>query len=88
MGSDRNDSSLNFPLGLPIIYSEEGLLKLNEYLKKNNVLILFKLHPHQDTTLFKASSLSNIKIYLLANSIDYSSYLYKNQNLLEKYLHP
>ena len=74
MGSERNDSSVNFPLGLPIIYSEEGLLKLNEYLKKNNVLILFKLHPHQDTTLFKASSLSNIKIltdsYLIEKDIE------------------
>ena len=74
MGSERNDSSLNFPLGLPIIYSEEELLKLNEYLKKNNVLILFKLHPHQDTTLFKASSLSNIKIltdsYLIEKDIE------------------
>lgn len=72
--SSRNDSSVNFPLGLPIIYSEEGLLKLNEYLKKNNVLILFKLHPHQDTNLFKASSLSNIKIltdsYLIEKDIE------------------
>lgn len=74
MGSERNDSTLNFPLGLPIIYSEEELLKLNEYLKRNNVLILFKLHPHQDTTLFKASSLSNIKIltdsYLIEKDIE------------------
>ena len=83
--SDRNDSSFSFPLGLPVIYSEEELLKLNEYLKKNNSVILFKLHPHQDTTLFKATSLSNIKIltdsYLIEKNIELTE-LFKITNAL------
>lgn len=60
--SDRLDSSYNFGLGLPIIYTEEELKKINKYLKDNNILILFKLHPAQDVSVFKANSLSNIKI--------------------------
>ena len=43
--SNRLDSTFEFPLGLPIIYSTGELNRLNEYLKKNNALILFKLHP-------------------------------------------
>ena len=73
-GSNRNDSLFDFPLGLPIIYNEEELKKLNIYLKKNNVLLLFKLHPHQDDSLLKAYSLSNIKIltdlYLIEKNIE------------------
>lgn len=85
MDSDRNDSSLDFPIGLPIIYSEKELIKLNEYLKKNNVLVLFKLHPHQDTTLLKTTSLSNIKIltdsYLIEKDIELTE-LFKITNAL------
>ncbi len=73
-GSERTDSSFVFPLGLPIIYNEQELVKLNEYLQKNNILILFKLHPHQDASLLKAYSLSNIKIltdlYLVEKNIE------------------
>ena len=36
--SSRNDSSVNFPLGLPIIYSEEGLLKLKEISKGDKIM--------------------------------------------------
>lgn len=62
INSERNDSKFEFALGLPIIYTEEELIKLNDYLKKNNIIILFKLHPAQDTSVFKATTLSNIVI--------------------------
>ena len=62
VNSERNDSKFEFALGLPIIYTEEELIKLNDYLKKNNIIILFKLHPAQDTSVFKATTLSNIVI--------------------------
>lgn len=58
--SDRSDSSFEFPLGLPIIYNIKELKKLNKYLKDNNIAILFKLHPAQDSTLLKTTNLSNI----------------------------
>lgn len=60
--SDRIDSSFEFPLGLPIIYNIKELNKLNKYLKQNNILILFKLHPAQDASLLKTDNLSNIII--------------------------
>lgn len=70
----RNDSKFDFPLGLPIIYSEKNLKEVNEYLKKKNILILFKLHPAQDTSVFKANSLSNIVIlddsYLIEKNVE------------------
>ena len=54
-------------------------------MKKNNSVILFKLHPHQDTTLFKATSLSNIKIltdsYLIEKNIELTE-LFKITNAL------
>lgn len=78
--SDRLDSDFNFPLGLPIIYSMEELNKLNKYLKEKNILLLFKLHPAQDTSYLKATSLTNIKIitddYLFEKNVDLTE-LYK-----------
>lgn len=83
--SDRCDSSFSFPLGLPIIYSKEELIKLNKYLKKKNVLLLFKLHPGQDTSLLKATSLSNIKIltdsYLVEKNVELTE-LFKITNAM------
>lgn len=71
--SNREDSSFEFPLGLPIIYSLDELEKINRYLQKNNMVILFKLHPAQDTSLLKANNLSNIKIitdsYLIEKNV-------------------
>lgn len=72
--SNRLDSSFEFPLGLPIIYSDKELKELNKYLQKNNTLILFKLHPAQDASLLKANGLSNIKIltdsYLIEKNVE------------------
>lgn len=72
--SNRLDSTFEFPLGLPIIYSTGELNRLNEYLKKNNALILFKLHPAQDVSLLKTSNLSNIIIltdsYLVEKDVE------------------
>ena len=72
--SNRNDSNFQFPLGLPIIYSEDELIKLNNYLKSKNMAILFKLHPSQDTSMFKTGTLSNIIViddqYLINQDVE------------------
>jgi len=72
--SNRVDSNFDFPLGLPVIYNVEDLKSLNEHLKKNKTLLLFKLHPIQDVSKLKAESLSNIKIindnYLREKDVD------------------
>ena len=71
---NRNDSTFNFPLGIPIIYSKEDLNLINDYLNKLNVCLLLKLHPAQDTSVFKLDSLTNIIIindkYLIDRNIE------------------
>lgn len=78
--SDRKDSTHDFPLGLPIIYSLEDLKEINKYLNKRKSLLVFKSHPAQDLSLFKAESLSNIKIvndeYLINKGVSLTE-LYK-----------
>lgn len=60
---DRLDSTFEFPLGIPIIYTEKELKDLNKFLKGKNIALILKLHPAQDLSIFKATSLSNILIY-------------------------
>ena len=65
-----------FELGIPIFYDVESIKKLNEYLKKNNIKILLKLHPAQDSSKIKQLNMSNFDIindeYL--NSYDINLY--------------
>ncbi len=72
--NNRKDSSFEFPLGLPIIYTEKDLIQLNKYLKEKNMAILFKLHPAQDTSFFKTNSTSNIIVidddYLIEKDVE------------------
>lgn len=56
----RNDSSIEYALGIPLIKNHEELMELNQFLKLNKVCFILKLHPHQDTSVIKISSLSNI----------------------------
>lgn len=60
--ADRVDSDFDFPLGIPIIYDMGALKKINKLLREKNIVLVLKLHPAQDLSVFKASSLSNIFI--------------------------
>lgn len=55
--------------GLPIFKTEEDVIKLNDYLKTNNVLLLIKLHPAQNTEMFKYIDRSNI-VFLTNTQLD------------------
>lgn len=72
----RTDSEFDFPLGIPIIYSEEELRYFNEVLIENNVLLLLKPHPAQDTSVIKMQNLSNFIIITdeMFNSVDAQLY--------------
>ncbi len=87
--SQRIDSTFDFPLGLPIIYNVTELQKLNDYLKNKNMLILLKLHPAQDTTLFKVNSLSHIVILkdeeLLKKGVDLCEFYKVTDALITDY---
>ena len=78
VGYERNDSNFNFPLGLPIIYSEEKLMEIDKLLKKNKTMLLIKLHPVQDVSKVLKVNLSNIKLIsdsdLLENNISLTEF--------------
>lgn len=62
-GFRRNDSVDEQPLGLPLIKSREMLQALQDYLEKENVLMVIKIHPKQDPSTIKdLESLANIKV--------------------------
>ena len=78
VGYERNDSTFDFPLGLPIIYNEEKLLEIDKLLKKNKTMLLIKLHPVQDVSKVMKINLSNIKLIsdsdLLDNNISLTEF--------------
>lgn len=55
------DSAYN-RIGMPVVYSIDDLILLNNELKKNNAYIVFKPHPAQDISGLKATDLTNILI--------------------------
>lgn len=55
--SEKYDS-----LGIPLVYSEEKLKELNEFLAKKNLHIIFKPHPVQDISGLTKIKLTHIHI--------------------------
>lgn len=47
-GFKRNDSLLDFEYGIPLINTEKDFCEINDILKKNNTLLIIKIHPKQD----------------------------------------
>ncbi|MDF2557761.1 MAG: Eps7I [Bacillales bacterium] len=71
---DRNDSSMDFNLGIPVFKNLEQFNYLVSFLKKNNVLLLIKMHPRQRLDIVKIKDTENIKLlphsYFLENQIN------------------
>lgn len=59
---NRNDSNGELPLGIPILRDMDSCLALNEFLKKENVLLIVKIHPMQDLSTVKIQGMSNIAV--------------------------
>lgn len=71
----RNDSSVEFPLGIPIFRDLIELESLNKKLASNDSLLVIKVHPMQDlSTINISEEFSNIKVidgnYMRKNNID------------------
>ena len=60
--SHRVDSYFDFPLEIPCLYSEENCIKLNEVLKRENILLVLKPHPGHKLKVIKELQLSNFVI--------------------------
>lgn len=58
----RNDSSKEYPLGIPLFNNLKEYERINEYLKKHNTLLIIKLHPMQSLDDLKINDESNIKV--------------------------
>ena len=52
----------NFPLGLPVIKTNEQMAEVNEFLKENNCVLYLRPHPAQDISVMKLDEMSNIII--------------------------
>ena len=59
-GYNRQDSTEVGRLGIPLIQNMTEYNKLNEFLQKNNILLILKIHPMQDLSDLKVKSTSNI----------------------------
>lgn len=57
----RVDVDSHFPFGIPILYTENEIWQLNDYLLKRNVLLIIKPHPAQDLSVLKDFNSSNIR---------------------------
>lgn len=61
-GFRRSDTTGEQPLGIPFFPDEESYQKMNDWLRKEDIHLILKLHPMQDLSDLKARSLSNITI--------------------------
>ena len=68
-----------YATGLPIMEKPDDLDKLNSYLSINNVEMIVKLHPFQDTNYISINNLSNIKY--ISNASLYNNDVQINQLL-------
>lgn len=68
-------------LGIPLIYSEEQLSDLNEYLNSKNILLIIKVHPAQDMSVIKLAQKSNVRLLKDSeiNAFGYSLYSFIGQ---------
>ena len=51
-----------FPYGIPSVNNEKELRELNDTLKKEDILLVIKLHPAEDTSILRTLDLDHIKL--------------------------
>ena len=52
----------SLPYGIPSVVTEDELIKLNDCLKKESVLLVIKLHPAEDASIIHKLNLDNVKL--------------------------
>lgn len=58
----RNDSTVDSPLGIPLINNLDEYEKLNLLLKSKDCILIIKIHPMQDLESLKISDKCNIRV--------------------------
>lgn len=64
---NRKDSDLEYPYGVSLLYREEDVRRLNEYLAERDMLMLMKIHPRQKCN-YRDGRYSNI-LYLDSDTV-------------------
>lgn len=60
--NNRNDSSAEYKLGIPLFNNYEEYEKMNKLLATEECLLIIKIHPMQDLSVLKIHNLSNIQV--------------------------
>lgn len=85
----RVDCVSDQPLGMPIIYTRDDILSLDECLKVNNTLLVIKPHPVQDLTVLKDLDCSNIRVLyneqMLASGVQTNEFLKQCDAMITDY---
>ena len=55
-GVGRNDSEKEMPVGIPLIYEKENLEEIQDFLNKNDSLLIIKIHPKQEPETYRELS--------------------------------
>lgn len=55
-----NEFAIESETGLPLLYNQRDLVKLNALLREENIMMIIKLHPFQKKNTIKCTDLSNI----------------------------
>ena len=61
-GYNRNDSTKEQKLGIPLLNKLEEYYELNSNLKKYDIYLIIKIHPKQDLCNLEICDMSNIKV--------------------------
>ena len=69
-GFKRNDSFLDFEYVIPLINTEKDFCEINDILKKNNTLLIIKIHPKQDIdTIKKLKTICFENVFIVDNDV-------------------
>ena len=86
-GDLRIDS--RFPLGFPVFKTREDLARVNECLRRNNVILYLRPHPVQDTSVLHLADMSNIVLadnaYLDSRGLTLYDFLTETDALITDY---
>ena len=76
-GNSRNDSTIDYYLGLPTIKKEEDLEKLNDELNSKNIYLIIKFHPGAFVENIHNKNYSNILLLTADDVKKYKLDMYK-----------
>jgi CDP-glycerol glycerophosphotransferase (TagB/SpsB family) len=74
--SERNDSNINYPFGIPLINSLECFGNLNDYLAEKDCFLIIKIHSGQKPEHLNINTMANVDLLTSEDLFDKSINLY------------